>query len=396
MRSRRPVLLLIVGLLGVAYLSRHILALVRILNVYLFWHSTAQDYSLSNPAFSFDPSFASYPLLQSSADWQTTDPNLLRLVNESYAQHTTSQPDLVPPILHHIFLGKPRHEMPPSWSISRDACLDYHPNYTHHFWDDESAQKFMSSHYPWFLQRWLNYKYPIQRADSLRYFLLHHYGGIFLDLDLECLRSLGPLRQFPVVNIAAVPAGISNGFMMALPQHPFLGQVISALALYDRTWFWIPYAAVMFSTGPMFLSAEHARFTTYHSPGSSASAPSLAVLDNPYHRLSGPVKTPLFRHLGSSSWHNDDAKLLKRVINRRVPVFLFLTLLGVGVVVWFARKWTLSPPKSRGVVLDEEDEALPLSERNTSRSNSESETENDSNDIDSNDSGEPNWFENPK
>ena len=27
------------------------------------------------------------------------------------------------------------------------------------------------------------YPYPIQRADAIRYFVLHHFGGIYIDLD---------------------------------------------------------------------------------------------------------------------------------------------------------------------------------------------------------------------
>ena len=37
--------------------------------------------------------------------------------------------------------------------------------------------------YPWFLETFDNYQFPIQRADAIRYFVLAHYGGIYIDLD---------------------------------------------------------------------------------------------------------------------------------------------------------------------------------------------------------------------
>jgi mannosyltransferase OCH1-like enzyme len=37
--------------------------------------------------------------------------------------------------------------------------------------------------YPWFLETFDGYVYPIQRADAIRYFVLHHFGGIYIDLD---------------------------------------------------------------------------------------------------------------------------------------------------------------------------------------------------------------------
>jgi mannosyltransferase OCH1-like enzyme len=40
--------------------------------------------------------------------------------------------------------------------------------------------------YPWFLETFDGYPYPIQRADAIRYFVLHHFGGIYIDLDDVC------------------------------------------------------------------------------------------------------------------------------------------------------------------------------------------------------------------
>ena len=37
---------------------------------------------------------------------------------------------------------------------------------------------------------------PPQRADAMRLFFLHKYGGIYIDLDIECLRSLDFLRHY--------------------------------------------------------------------------------------------------------------------------------------------------------------------------------------------------------
>lgn len=61
----------------------------------------------------------------------------------------------------------------------------------------------------------------------------------------------------------------------------------------------------MFSTGPMALSAEHMRYP------SRVRSTHLRVLAEPAHHLSGRVTTPLFTHLGASSWHRDDAKFFK-------------------------------------------------------------------------------------
>ena len=35
----------------------------------------------------------------------------------------------------------------------------------------------------------------VEKSDILRYLLLYHYGGVYADLDVECLRPFEPLLQ---------------------------------------------------------------------------------------------------------------------------------------------------------------------------------------------------------
>jgi mannosyltransferase OCH1-like enzyme len=46
-----------------------------------------------------------------------------------------------------------------------------------------SSRDLLAKEYPWFVETWDHYRFPIQRADSIRYFILAHYGGIYIDLD---------------------------------------------------------------------------------------------------------------------------------------------------------------------------------------------------------------------
>lgn len=54
---------------------------------------------------------------------------------------------------------------------------------TSQLWTDKKAREFIANEYPWFLETFDGYPYPIQRADTIRYFVLHHFGGIYIDLD---------------------------------------------------------------------------------------------------------------------------------------------------------------------------------------------------------------------
>ncbi|KAJ3148666.1 hypothetical protein HDU89_004516 [Geranomyces variabilis] len=205
---------------------------------------------------------------------------------------------VVPPILHQIVLGM-KGPIPTKWTEAANACTAIHPHWTVMVWDDAAAQEFIKVEHSWFYDTWINYRYNIQKADSLRYLVLYTYGGTYLDMDLQCLRPLDPFRKFEFLANAAHPVGVSNGFIMTAPKSKFMAQLVENLKLFNR-FFFTAYPTVMFSTGCMYVSAQHA-IAENREP--------LKVLGGQHNRLNGAVTTPLFKHLGASSWHRGDAKL---------------------------------------------------------------------------------------
>ena len=294
------------------YIFRYnLLTLFYIIQTYLTWYEFS---SLITDKDNFDTTMASYPLNQTTAGGNYTD--------------------VIPPILHHILIGNIDMKTRPTWVAAQQACLQWHPDYEYKFWNDSSAEQLIREHYPWFLSIWKNYPYPIQRADSLRYLVLHRYGGIFLDLDLHCRRSLGPLRRFEFISPSAYPVGISNGFLMVAARHPFFQVLVEQLPLFNRN-FLLPYATVMFSTGCMYISAQYSLYPDQCH---------LRLLDYQQHRLSGRISTPLFHHHGSSSWHANDAlfikiadNILKKCSQYRVLLFIIFIISSL-LIIYFYRK----------------------------------------------------------
>lgn len=176
-------------------------------------------------------------------------------------------------------------------------------------WTDASSREFIAKEYPWFLDTFDDYTYPIQRADVIRYFVLHHYGGVYLDLDVGCLRSLDTLLTYPVILPKTIPVGVSNDLMFAEKGHPFMAQTIHNLVTFDHSWY-LNYPTVMFSTGPMFLSAQYGIWTAAHpllpdQPGGDVRVLPKAL----YGKNARPDEAPhaFFSHFYGSSWHSDDA-----------------------------------------------------------------------------------------
>jgi hypothetical protein len=176
-------------------------------------------------------------------------------------------------------------------------------------WTDAGSREFIAEHYSWFLDTFDNYVYPIQRADAIRYFILYHYGGVYIDLDIGCLKPLDPLLVYPVIFPKTIPVGVSNDLMFSEPRHPILEQTIHSLIKFDHSWI-LNYPTVMFSTGPMFLSAQYGLFTASH--------PNTALRDvrilpkSLYGKNAKEDEAPhsFFSHFYGSSWHADDAAFI--------------------------------------------------------------------------------------
>jgi len=269
--------------------------------------------------------------------------------------------------MHHVLLGPLGKNPPEDWLAARNSCITMHPDWqNHYFWTDDNADGFFEANYPWFLDTWNSYPSIVQRADALRYFVLHKFGGVFLDMDLFCLKPLNPLISYlesvtphqhkrpaqggmyilaesghahMLLAPKANPVGVSNGFIIASKGHPLISQMITFLPRFNLN-FVSSYATVMFSTGCMYISS-HMQLFTRRWWGKRT----VLVLDGVENMLNGNVDTPLFRHLGTSSWHASDAKFIRKVVGgvRKAKmgsmgwILIILTVLGVGYVVYRRR-----------------------------------------------------------
>ena len=199
---------------------------------------------------------------------------------------------------------------PTNWSKAFSRCnnLHRHTHWTTILWTDDSLRAFIGRHYPSFLSVYDSYPYDIQRADAARYFVLYHYGGVYLDLDLGC-REHGDLRELlsamerrgkVALAPATEPVGVSNDVLCATRGSPFFKDLMENLPA-KNAWYGSPYltgtillrfsmsncfktemsffvrslqllahlifatwsvrasSQVLYSTGPMFLSLRYAR-----------------------------------------------------------------------------------------------------------------------------------------
>ncbi|KAI9164098.1 Mannosyl phosphorylinositol ceramide synthase SUR1 [Paramyrothecium foliicola] len=269
---------------------------------------------------------------------------LLRRNDEFFAPHVTlsdkhdvkpvkGQNHTIPFILHQTTATE---NIPEKWVASQRSCkkayshfeykVRYHLLYQSliiitltlkfKLWTDASARDFLVREYPWAVSTWDNYAFPIMRADAIRYFVLYHYGGIYLDMDTVCDKAL-PLDALVIEQDApnaifksTLPTGVTNDMMISSARHPaFLLAIQRIPGFFRITSFWArlqPYCAIMISTGPMFITLAVLNFLLQNGP---EAMPMVQVV----------AQTELASYitdLESATWHTSDAKVLMWIGDR--------------------------------------------------------------------------------
>jgi hypothetical protein len=118
-----------------------------------------------------------------------------------------------------------------------------------------------------------------------------------------------PLLKYPVILPKTIPVGVSNDLMFAEKGHPFMAQTIHNLVTFDHTWY-MNYPTVMFSTGPMFLSAQYGLYTASHPFSPELPGGEVRILPRALYGKNakeGEAPNAFFSHFYGSSWHSDDA-----------------------------------------------------------------------------------------
>jgi len=84
----------------------------------------------------------------------------------------------------------PNHIYKKDWV---DSWKNKNPDWQYILWTDENNRDLVKNHYPKYLEIYDSYENPIDRADVARFFYMHRYGGVYVDLDFKCLKPLDDL-----------------------------------------------------------------------------------------------------------------------------------------------------------------------------------------------------------
>ena len=155
------------------------------------------------------------------------------------------------------------------WS---STCVSKNLSFTHILWDDADNLNFVKERYPWFLATYKGYDVEIKRADAVRYMFLHTYGGIYLDMDFECLQPFDTLLEeysyYDILLGSIATDGdhwksknsIPNAIMFSKPGHHFWLEVLELLQKYSKD----SSKGVEDQTGPVVLKEAYLKSSYFY------------------------------------------------------------------------------------------------------------------------------------
>ena len=162
--------------------------------------------------------------------------------NRVLAHRAASQAEVkIPRIIHRIWLGgEPLRDDLQHYG---ETWRNHHPGWEIRLWTDDDLPEFG-------LTDALEHgRHQAERADVLRYELLKRFGGVYVDIDIECLRSLEPLiERSRYLRHYKCQERVSNGILGAVPGHPLFERASREAALR------IGVGTIPSATGPPFFA----------------------------------------------------------------------------------------------------------------------------------------------
>eukprot|EP00039_Didymoeca_costata_P020503 m.341483 g.341483 ORF g.341483 m.341483 type:complete len:322 (-) comp20145_c0_seq1:34-999(-) len=218
----------------------------------------------------------------------------------------------IPKIIHQTYKTA---ELPAAWKDSPALWKKFHPGWEYKLWTDVDNRKLIEDDYPWFLRQYDAYPHPIQRADAVRYFILHKYGGVYVDMDVQPIRNIEPMLLGIENMIGETPnVGVTNAFMASMKGSSFFlfvakqleGHSSPLLGTFWRHW------EILMSTGPTFLWGIMGKYKEYETVTvMPATVWGKCIICDVVCEI---VPSGYMKHVHGDSWHSWDSYITTHVI----------------------------------------------------------------------------------
>ncbi len=244
--------------------------------------------------------------------------------------------------IHYVWIdfkneSNPTPVIPELYLQRLDLCKRVNSDAEIILWTGSTCRNFLETNYPSYLPLYDSLDEPIMRCDMVRYFILYHYGGVYLDLDRISVKPLSALlekyREYDVLlgqTLDPVGGMLNNDFMAC--QEPGSDFMRTCMENIKKVDYLIRELTVHKTAGPLFLTSMYRNYKGDEK---------IIVLSKEVANCNSCECSPnfdecyTFADLSSSDWHVGPEAIKRFFYCNRRTLFWVLAL---TVVVWYFLK----------------------------------------------------------
>jgi glycosyltransferase involved in cell wall biosynthesis len=172
---------------------------------------------------------------------------------------------MIPRIIHQLWDNKKR-PIPVFFRNLAETWKANHPDWVYEFWDQERMNRLVNEHFSDLAEMYFNYPYDAQRWNVIRYLILYKMGGLYVDFDYECIETFDSYLEGKTCFFSLEPedhlkkANISNALMGAIPEHPFIKEIIENLRKFNIRFEEDKVTHVITTTGRVYLTQLYQQY----------------------------------------------------------------------------------------------------------------------------------------
>lgn len=96
---------------------------------------------------------------------------------------------MIPKIIHQIAPAN-KDSWHPFWKKCQESWKKQFPDFEYNLWNDqEDIDNFVKEYYPKYYSLYRSFPVHVMRIDFVRLCILHHFGGIYADMDVFCYQN---------------------------------------------------------------------------------------------------------------------------------------------------------------------------------------------------------------
>lgn len=173
----------------------------------------------------------------------------------------------IPRIIHQVWEGIAEPIMPIRLRILAETWKRYNPEWKYYLWNAEKMNSFVKNNFPDYWKTFSDFKYSVQRWDTIRYMFLYIYGGVYIDLDTECFKNIDNmfysnqkiyigLEPYEHILYGYPDPLIGNAFLASSPKQEFWLEILDATIINSIKYKNISRKGdyVLRTTGPLMVS----------------------------------------------------------------------------------------------------------------------------------------------